>query len=65
MVEKSLEKTRRQKGEGTYTTFAHAHRLGTPFVVNGALELEEPRVCQVPKPPVGRMVHSDLPPQHQ
>lgn len=50
----------RRKGEGTYTTFAYAHRLSTPLFVNGALKFEEPRMCQVAKPPIGRVVHIDL-----
>jgi hypothetical protein len=29
---------------GTYAAFAHTHRLATPLVVNGTLELEEPRM---------------------
>ena len=50
--------------EGTYTTFAHPHRLGTPLVRNGTLKLEEPRVRQVTKPPIGRVVYIDLSSQY-
>ena len=47
-------------GNRTYTAFADAHRLGAPLVANGAFEFKEPRVRQISKPPIGRVVHSHL-----
>ncbi len=47
-------------GNRTYAAFADAHRLGAPLVANGALEFKEPRVRQISKPPIGRVVHSHL-----
>ena len=56
--------TKTEKGgrvkEGTYTAFTDAHWLGTPLVVNGALELEEPWVRQIAEPPIGRVIDIHL-----
>jgi hypothetical protein len=53
-----------QKG-GMYTAFSYAHQLGTPLIVNGMFELKESRMHQITKPPIGRMIHSDLSSQRQ
>jgi len=37
-------KSFREEKDGTYSTFAHAHRLRAPFVADGTLELEETRM---------------------
>ena len=59
-VESDSAKVEGEDSQDTYTTFSHMHRLGTPHIVNGAFELEEPRMCQIARPPIGSMVHSNL-----
>jgi len=50
----------REEKDRTYSTFAHPHRLRAPFVADGTLELEEPRMCQISQPPIGRVLDRKL-----